>query len=117
MRRMAASAHTRSMACERVFHPIFACCPARPLAVFETAGRAKGQGYHAVLCSVKKASRLKTARSNRCLLAPALVLRQGACQNHPTTTVACLLFPHGRLSLPHAQSHVLLPCRQSAAAG
>jgi len=41
-----------------------------------------------------------------------LFLWQGACHDYPPLLAGCLLFPHGRLSLTHARSHVLLTCRQ-----
>jgi len=65
----------------------------------------------AVSCSVKKASQL--ARLYRCLLAPAFASgRAPVTATRKPLLAACLLFPAARLTLQHAQSRVLLVCRQ-----
>lgn len=67
----------------------------------------------AVSCSVKKAS--QPARLYRCLLAPAFASgRAPVTATRKPLLAACLLFPAARLTLQHAQSHVLLVCRQSS---
>lgn len=98
--------HTHGVACEHV--PSCVLSP-RETTDSKTVQTARGMPYRAVSCSVKKS--IQPARCNRCPLAPAFPLAERLSTPRPLLA-HCLLFPHGRLSLAHAQSHVLLPCRQ-----